>query len=86
MLPILIPIISAIVPLLVRKAEDEFKAPKTGAEKHAWVQGAVHDVVDILQAKLGDPSWLDKIEVPLEKIVSDAIEAALDAMEAQSIK
>ncbi len=78
--PILVALISALIPFLVNEAEKLISrgSPQAGAVKHQWVVDAVNTFISALDAKI--PDWAKPDEEALAKLIEDAIEAALAKM------
>ncbi len=77
--PILVTLLTALVPVLVHEAEKLFSAPKQGTVKHAWVKGAVDDLVAGL-IKRSPVEFQPAIE-EIAQLMEDLIEQKLDEID-----
>ena len=77
--PILIALLTAIVPVLVNEAEKLFDQPKQGVIKHAWVKGAVEDLVSGL-IKRSPPEFAPALE-DIASLLEHLIESKLQEID-----
>lgn len=76
-MPVVIALLSALVPVLVELAEKQFAQPKMGDQKDSWVTGLVHELLGVVSAKVTIPDWAAQMEPGIEKLLCDTIEAAV---------
>lgn len=77
--PVVIPALATgAVKNLVKEAETRFPVPGSGAEKHAWVAGFFHEVIDLLRHRgiVGEPfvSELEKFVPGVSALIEEQVE------------
>ncbi len=73
-------ILAALIPVLVTCAEQLFGGGGTGPTKQQWVVDLVGDIMPLIANKV--PSWIQPEMSELQGLVIDALETAVDKMEA----
>ncbi len=79
MTPALIPILSVVIPELVKLAESKIGAGK-GAEKKQWVHEMLSDFMGILDKRGLVPDWAKVVESPLVEFVDFILEQAVSKL------